>query len=788
MKLSSVRNQFELLFSSRPLRLRKPKVIQFPVIDICNSQCQMCRIWENKKSQDITLEELNKGLSSELFTDVQSIGFNGGEPTLRKDLPELVKTCVDKLPSLRNVSLITNAIKTEQVIQQVSNIAACLEPHNISFDVMVSLDGYREVHDNVRGREGNFSSAVEVLKMLKKIPGVDSIRVGCTIIKENVLYLRDLLDFCIENDFYVKFRLGIPHQRLYTENLTEPYYLDFKEKYELTEFLHSVVTHYEKDPSQKFFYLSLIDQIIDDAPRKAGCAWQFQGATITAKGELAYCAVKSNALMDNIAQGDAKQVYFSNQHHLQDIVNHHCDNCHHDYVGPPAAEYYRKLFLERLIESRGLRRKLQRVPLYATYQEHREKRLFHKERSLLKLESTSLASELDKAGEVKPKKVFICGWYGTETLGDKAILASLIQDIKHIMPDANISVVSLNKYISYMSCTQMEELSEIEVLSTKEAIGAIKSACALIFGGGPLMAIPSLSGIEVLFEQAKQHNVKTISAGVGVGPLGRSWLNESIANILNLSDYRSFRDEKSKSEASRLGIDTHMDIVSVDPSLNWLSEKARQISPLRKQHNNKKVLVLGLRAFPHKQYAYGQSLSQRLNTAKQYEDIVVNVLHRLAENLPELIIKPLPMSTNHFGDDDRWFYRRIFRSAAINKTQLDFSLLDEEKTPEEYLGHFLGADALLAMRFHSIIFGLASGLVNRTVAIDYTLGKGKVDTLTRKYDIPSINIDSLTSDSLYRLLSNTLSKSKTPKRRISERNLMIEFLEQALDGRKGLAT
>ncbi|EPL4122811.1 hypothetical protein MWS69_001605, partial [Citrobacter amalonaticus] len=83
MKITNIIERIKPLFIDGTKDLVKPVVIQFPVIDICNSRCQMCRIWENKKSNDITVEQLKQGLKNELFSEVASIGFNGGEPTLR---------------------------------------------------------------------------------------------------------------------------------------------------------------------------------------------------------------------------------------------------------------------------------------------------------------------------------------------------------------------------------------------------------------------------------------------------------------------------------------------------------------------------------------------------------------------------------------------------------------------------------------------------------------------------------------------------------------------------------
>src|SRR5262245_1640580 len=93
--------------SPRPSQ-RLPTVIQFPVNDICNSQCQMCFIWQRKRDDEITPEELSSILSNPLFRQIRNVGINGGEPTLRKDLGELTRVLIAKLPRLQGVSLITN--------------------------------------------------------------------------------------------------------------------------------------------------------------------------------------------------------------------------------------------------------------------------------------------------------------------------------------------------------------------------------------------------------------------------------------------------------------------------------------------------------------------------------------------------------------------------------------------------------------------------------------------------------------------------------------------------------
>lgn len=101
MNIKSKLHSMSYLMRSRPLPQELPIVIQFPVNDICNSRCQMCRIWENKKSADIEPERLREGLRNPLFRKVQTVGINGGEPTLRKDLGKLTEVLFEELPSLR---------------------------------------------------------------------------------------------------------------------------------------------------------------------------------------------------------------------------------------------------------------------------------------------------------------------------------------------------------------------------------------------------------------------------------------------------------------------------------------------------------------------------------------------------------------------------------------------------------------------------------------------------------------------------------------------------------------
>ncbi|HKX78528.1 MAG TPA: polysaccharide pyruvyl transferase family protein [Novosphingobium sp.] len=745
----------EYALKAQPYALEKPIVVQFPVIDICNSRCQMCRIWENKKSDDITPEKLREGLRNPLFSEVASVGLNGGEPTLRKDLGELTQVLFDELPRLKTIALITNSYRYREVIDRITDVGTIAKRYGAKLDLMCSLDGYGEVHEAVRGRPTNFMRARKVIEFAKSSPLVDELRIGCTIIRENVYGLHDLLEFCQREGLYVKYRLGVPHQRLYTSDLVDPYALTFEERYHVAEFLEGLIAHYEPGEHQNHFYRSLIGQIMHDRPRAAGCDWQHRGATITSKGELLYCAVQSKSL-GLIQEVDSEEAFFSNAPHLAEIRANKCADCHHDYVGlPDQREQLRRLALKALRKA-GVEQPIRRIARLPALTRMRRARSLEKRREELGRQVAALPPKR-RRDTFGPRKVLICGWYGTETLGDKAILAGVIETLRALIGPVEVTVASLHSYISEMTRMQMPELAGSAIVDIPGAIAAAGDQDLVVFGGGPIMAIHELADMEAIFAAAKKAGVSTLVAGCGVGPIGAPAFQTQIGRVLALADARVYRDAKSLKAASELGIDTSADAVAEDPAFTWLAAQPRPVPAAR----DGKVLMLGLRDFPWHDYAQHMTPDEGKAVARRFEDAVLAALDRLVAERPDLTIRPLPMCTNHFGDDDRFFYRRLLqRASQAVSERLDLSLLGRELPPTSYVEAFRAGDAMITMRFHSLVFALGLGLP--AVAIDYTLSGGKVTSLAERFGVAAQPIDSLTADFLVAEVSRQLDRPHAP--------------------------
>ncbi|MBC2697461.1 MAG: 12,18-didecarboxysiroheme deacetylase [ANME-2 cluster archaeon] len=154
----------------------------------CNLKCIHCYA----QSRDIEYEdELTTRQGKELIDDLAQFGspvilFSGGEPTMRKDLPELAMHARDK--GMRAVISTNGTLIDEKMAKVLKDIG-------LSY-VGVSLDGMRETNDKFRGVPGAFDAALQGMRNCKK----EGIKVGLrfTINKKNAQDIPAIFDLLEE--------------------------------------------------------------------------------------------------------------------------------------------------------------------------------------------------------------------------------------------------------------------------------------------------------------------------------------------------------------------------------------------------------------------------------------------------------------------------------------------------------------------------------------------------------------------------------------------------------------
>jgi 12,18-didecarboxysiroheme deacetylase len=134
----------------------KRPVVVWNVTRRCNLKCVHCYAHAKNTSFD---NELSTDQGKKLIDDLAEFGspvmlFSGGEPLVRKDLPQLAAYAVEK--GMRAVISTNGTLITPDTARNLKKIG-------LSY-VGISLDGMEEINDRFRGVSGAFKSALEGIK------------------------------------------------------------------------------------------------------------------------------------------------------------------------------------------------------------------------------------------------------------------------------------------------------------------------------------------------------------------------------------------------------------------------------------------------------------------------------------------------------------------------------------------------------------------------------------------------------------------------------------------------
>jgi MoaA/NifB/PqqE/SkfB family radical SAM enzyme len=130
----------------------------------CNSRCKTCNVWL-LPNDDMTLEEWDRTFQS-LGRAPYWFTFSGGEPTLRKDLPDMVGSAYRHCrPGIINIP--TNGIQQKIIPGSVERVLQAAPKSEVIINL--SLDGVGLKHDEVRGVRNNWDRAMVTYAALKEL-------------------------------------------------------------------------------------------------------------------------------------------------------------------------------------------------------------------------------------------------------------------------------------------------------------------------------------------------------------------------------------------------------------------------------------------------------------------------------------------------------------------------------------------------------------------------------------------------------------------------------------------
>jgi polysaccharide pyruvyl transferase CsaB len=276
----------------------------------------------------------------------------------------------------------------------------------------------------------------------------------------------------------------------------------------------------------------------------------------------------------------------------------------------------------------------------------------------------------------KIMKITLSGYYGFGNAGDELLLGRIINDIRTVIPEAEITVFSQTP----QKTADVHGVKAVDRWSPVAVVTAIARTDILISGGGGLFqdstGSTSLYYYLAIIALSSLLRKKIVVYGVGVSNLRR--INSMLAaRILGCADAITVRDEQSKQLLASWGISKEKVTVTSDPVLSYESK-------FKKCSTGRPRIAFVLRparngVCPVEQFKFlANTLNRRLNA--------------------EILFIPF-----HPASD------LAFTRAVMNRMDVSSSLVTWER-PEELYEVFSKIDLLISQRFHALILASLCGV------------------------------------------------------------------------------
>lgn len=178
-----------LKIAKRQLTLTTHRIHTLPVVVLmphsrCNCRCVMCDIWKaNRNMQEITRDDLAPHMDAFRKLNVQWVVLSGGEALMHSNLWTLCELLREA--GIDKITLLSTGLLLKHFAGDV--VRWCDE-------VTVSLDGSREVHDEIRNIPRAYDRLAEGVAALKACNPGFRVTARCVVQRRNYFDLPDIID------------------------------------------------------------------------------------------------------------------------------------------------------------------------------------------------------------------------------------------------------------------------------------------------------------------------------------------------------------------------------------------------------------------------------------------------------------------------------------------------------------------------------------------------------------------------------------------------------------------
>lgn len=292
---------------------------QFPylrlsVTDVCNFRCHYCLPdgYQAKLKQFLTIEEIRRLLTACAELGMHKVRLTGGEPTIRKDLSDIIRTAA-AIPGIQKIALTTNGYQLEHCITEFYQ--AGLHALNVSVDSL-DRDKFFKItgHDRLPSIMAGISKAQQV---------------GFSTVKINAVLMKGVNDEELE-----KFLALIKHQAIdirFIELMQTGTNYDYFKKHHISADFIQIqliangwerqVRNFDSGPAIMFSHPDYVGKIGIIAPYSKDFCTTCNRLRVSAQGSLHLCLFTSIGYsLRPLLKADSQKAQ------LKQMINHHLQN------------------------------------------------------------------------------------------------------------------------------------------------------------------------------------------------------------------------------------------------------------------------------------------------------------------------------------------------------------------------------------------------------------------------------------------------------------------------------
>ncbi len=321
-------------------------------------------------------------------------------------------------------------------------------------------------------------------------------------------------------------------------------------------------------------------------------------------------------------------------------------------------------------------------------------------------------------------KILISGYYGFENFGDDAILYSILNEIKKIFPQSDITVISNNPDL----IKKEYNTNSIYRFDFKKIVKYLSSSDIFISGGGSLLqditSLNSLCYYLTLIWLAKNFKNKIYIFAQGIGPIKTFVGKVLLTKILKKADLITVRDKQSKEYLNKLKIKS---ILTSDPV--WNIDKNSEI--LRQAAKPNKKVGVQLREWDSLSERDLENLCSGLKALLEEDNYISDLVLLSLQDSKDL--KILQKFKKLVNNDIPELNVKIINDASIDNA---FDIINS-------------LDYFIAMRFHAVLAAMKLNVPVLPVVYD-----PKVKSISEEAGIPYIEIGFISEKDLKRKLKS----------------------------------